>query len=325
MKVLLAAFVVVAALAGSAPCAAAAYPDRPVRIVVVVPPGTAADIMARTVAAKLAERLKQPFVVENRPGASSLIGSESVAKAPADGYSLLLFNSAQTGAASLDPKFPLDIERDFAPVGMLGRSPFILAVSSDFPAKTLAEFIALAKAQPGKINYGSGGYGSPSHLGMELLAIRAGITLTHVPYKGQAAYNPALATNEIQIALGTVPGFVPFVGTGRVRPFAAGGGKAPKEYPNIPTVAASGFPGFDLDIWLSLVTTAGSPPEAIKVLNDALRAILTDPATVAELEKKGFVTNPSTPEELGAFIKADLKNWQEVVQRANLADPAAIK
>jgi tripartite-type tricarboxylate transporter receptor subunit TctC len=325
MRVLHAALIAVAMVVGAAGEAAAAYPERPVRIVVVVPPGTAADIMARTIADKLAERLKKPFVVENRPGASSLIGSESVAKAPPDGYSLLLLNSAQTGAAALDAKFPLDLERDFAPVGMLGRSPFILAVSNDFPPKTLGEFIALAKARPGKINYGSGGYGSPSHLGMELLAIRAGIQLTHVPYKGQAAYNPALATNEIQIALGTVPGFVPIVSTGRVRPLAAGGLSAPKEYPDIPTVAASGFPGFDLDIWLSLVTTAGSPPEAVKTLNDALRAVLTDPATVAELEKKGFVTDPSTPEALGAFIKADLKNWREVVQRANLSSAASGK
>ena len=323
MRMLIAAWIAVAIIGVTPAAATAAYPDRPVRIVVVVPPGTAADIMARTIGAKLAERLKQPFVIENRPGASSLIGSDAVAKAPPDGYSLLLFNSAQTGAASLDPKFPLDVERDFAPVGMLGRSPFILAVSSEFAPKTVAEFIALAKAQPGKINYGSGGYGSPSHLGMELLAIRARIKLTHVPYKGQAAYNPALANNEIQIALGTVPGFLPIVGTGKVRPFAAGGPKAPKEFPGIPTVAASGFPGYDLDIWLSLVTTAGSPPEAIRTLNEALRAILTDPATVAELEKKGFVTDPSTPEDLGAFIKADVRNWKEVVQRANLTETAA--
>ena len=325
MRVLCVALVVAAVLMTGAGSAGAAYPDRPVRIVVVVPPGTAADIMARTVAARLGDRLRQSFVVENRPGASSLIGSESVAKAPPDGYSLLLLNSAQTGAASLDPKFPLDLERDFAPVGMLGRSPFILAVSSEFPAKTLAEFIALAKAQPGKINYGSGGYGSPSHLGMELLSMRAGITLTHVPYKGQAAYNPALGTNEIQIALGTVPGFMPIISTGRVRPFAAGGVKAPKEFPTIATVADSGFPGFDLDIWLSLVATAGTPPDVIKFLSDELRAVLGDPAVIADLERRGFVTDPSTPEALGAFIKADLRNWREVVRRANLKDPAAVK
>ncbi len=317
----IAAAVLLAACAG---VVSAAFPDRPLRIVVVVPPGTAADIMARTVAAKLSERLKQPVVVENKPGANSVIGSESVARAPADGYSLLLFNSAQTGAAALDPKFPLDVEREFAPVSMLGKSPYILAVSNDFPPKTLAEFVAYAKANPGKVNYGTGGHGSPAHLGMELLAIQAGIKLMHVPYKGQAQYNVALASNEIQIAFGTVPGFAPVVAAGKIRPLAAGGITAPKEFPNLPTIAST-YPGFDIDIWLSLVTTAGTPPDVVKRLNEEVRAVLDDPAVRADLEKRGFAVGGSTPEELGAFVRTDVQTWKDVVRRANLGEPAAAK
>jgi len=322
-KAAIAAGLMLAAVFGGGD-AGAAFPDRPLRIVVVVPPGTAADIMARTVAAKLGERLNQPVVVENRPGGNSVIGSEAVARAPADGYSLLLFNSAQTGSAALDPRFPLDVERDFAPVSMLGKSAYILAVSNEFPARTLSEFVAYAKANPGKVNYGSGGHGSPAHLGMELLAIQAGVKLTHVPYKGQAQYNVALSTDEIQIAFGTVPGFAPVVAAGRVRPLAAGGLVAPKEFPKLPTIAET-FPGFDIDIWLSLVTTRGTPPDVVKRLNEELRAVLNDPELRAELDKRGFVVTPSTQEELAAFIRSDLQRWKDVVKRANLTEPVAAK
>jgi tripartite-type tricarboxylate transporter receptor subunit TctC len=318
------AFLVAAAALWCAATSAISFPERPVRIVVVVPPGTGADIMSRTVANKLSELFKQSFVVENRPGGSSVVGSESVARANPDGYSLLLLNSAQTGSAALSPKFPLDLLRDFAPVALLGTSPYIFAASNAFPPRNMQELVAYAKANPGKINYGSGGYGSPAHLGVELLSIMAGIQLTHIPYKGQGAYNAALASDEIQIALGTVPGFVPFTSSARVRAFAAGGLKAPKEYPNIPTVAES-YPGYDLDIWYSFVTTAGTPREVIKILNDQIRIALTDPAVRADLDKKGYIAEPSTPEQLGAFIKRDIERWREVVKRANLSDPADSK
>ncbi|GIK86280.1 MAG: ABC transporter substrate-binding protein [Betaproteobacteria bacterium] len=309
----------------SAAAAHAAYPERPIRIVVVVPPGTGADTMARTIAQRLSEQMKQSVVVENRPGASSVVGSEAVARAAPDGYSLLLLNSAQTGAAALSAKFPLDLMRDFAPVAMLGKSPYIFAVSNAFPPKTVQEFIDYAKANPGRINYGSGGYGSPAHLGMELLAIMAGIRLTHVPYKGQAAYNAALATDEIQIAMGTVPGFLPVTSAGRARAFAAGGATAPKEYPAIPTIAGSGFPGYDIDIWYSLVTTAGTPPDVVRRLSEELRIALADPALRADLERKGYTASWSSPEDLGAYIRTDIDRWRDVVRRANLADPDARK
>lgn len=326
MKSVIPRFVTVfAVLLTAAHVAFAAYPDRPVRIVVISLPGGAADLMARTIGARLSEQLKQSFVVENRPGGSSLVGSESVARAAPDGYSLLLFNQAQTGSAALSPKFPLDLLRDFAPVSMLGTTPNIIAVSNAFPARTIQEFVALAKSNPGKINYGSVGYGSPSHLAIEILSSTAGIQLTHVPYKGQAAYAAALATDEIQIALGTVPGFVGLANSGRLRPFAAAGLKAPKEFPNLPTLNENGFPGFDLDIWFSLVATAGTPPEVIKLLNDEIRSALNDPAVRADMDKKGFVPKSSTPEELGAHIKADLERWKGIVKAAKLTDPAEAK
>jgi tripartite-type tricarboxylate transporter receptor subunit TctC len=318
------AFVAAAAMAGPATSALSAFPERPVRIVVVVPPGSAADILARTVAQKLTELFKTTFIVENRPGGSSVVGSQFVAQANPDGYSLLLLNSPQTGAAALNPKFPLDLVRDFAPVSMLGTTPYIFAVSNAFAAKNMQELVAYAKANPGKANYGSGGYGSPAHLGVELLSEMAGIKLTHVPYKGQAEYNQALVSDEIQIALGTVPAFMPFISSGRVRPFAAAGLKAPKEYPNIPRVAES-YPGYEVDIWFSLVTTAGTPREVIKILNDQIRIALTDPAVRADLDRKGYIATPSTPEQLGAFIKKDIEQWKEVVKRANLSDPADTK
>jgi tripartite-type tricarboxylate transporter receptor subunit TctC len=317
---LLAAFAIV----GATPRAIANYPERPIRLVVVVSPGSGADILARTLAKKLSEQLNTPVIVENRPGASSIIGSQSVARANPDGYSLLFLNSPQTGAAALDPGYPLDLEREFAPVSLVGWSPYILGVSKSFPAKTMQEFVDYAKANPGKINYASGGVGSPAHLGVELLCAMAGIKLTHVPYKSQGDYNIALIKDEVQIALGTVAGYIPFVSSGQIRPFAAGGQKAPKEYPNIPTVAAS-YPGYDVDIWFSVVTTAGTPREVIKILNHQIRVALADPAMIADLERKGFTVESSTPEQLGVIIKRDIENWKEVVKRANLSSPSGTK
>jgi len=298
--------------------ASAAYPERPVRILVGVPPGTGIDTMARAVAAKLSEELGQQFIVENRAGAGSNIATEAVARAAPDGYTLLMFNNAQTGNAALNPKLPFDAVRDFAPIAMLGTTPYIFGASPQFPAKNMQELIAMARSKPGAINYASGGHGSPSHLAVELLAAMADVKFKHIPYKGQAAYNPALVTDEVQFAMGTIPGFAALMSSGKIRPFAAGGKTRTREYPNMPTVAESGYPDFDVDIWFALVTTAGTPAPVIRTLNSAIVRILAMPAVKTDLERKGFTVTPSSPEELGKYIVRDVTRWKEVVKRANI-------
>ena len=300
------------------PAAQAAYPERPIRIIVPFPPGAGIDLVARMVATKLSGPLGQQIIVDNRPGAGGNIGAETVARSPADGYTLLLINNAQTVNAALNPKLSFDVDRDFAPLGMIGFSPLMLAASKELSATSVADIVRLAKASPGKLNYGSPGPGTPQHLSSELLNLLAGVKIVHVPYKGQGPATAALIANEIQVMFGTVAGFAPMIKANRVRPIATASAKRLKEYPDLPTIAESGYPAFDVSIWYALAAPAKTPPEIVKRFNDELRAMLVIPAERADFEQKGFEVTPSSPEELAAFIRNDLARWQDVVQKANL-------
>lgn len=299
----------------------AAYPDRPLRIIVPFPAGAGNDLFGRMIGQKLSVALGQPVVIENRSGAGGNIGTEAAAKSAPDGYTLLVINNAQTMNQALSPKTPFDVTRDFVGVALVAASPMLLVASNDFPAKNVAELVAYAKANPGKVNFGSSGYGTPQQFGAEMLASTAGVKMQHVPYRGQAPSNAALATNEIQMAFGTVAGFDALIKAGRIRPLAAAGSKPPKEYPNLPTVAQSGFPGFNVFIWYGLAAPAGTPAPIVTLLSDEIGKIMANPVNRAEFEDKGFEVTPDSSEAFTAFMKRDLAQWRDVVNKGNLTAP----
>jgi len=301
--------------------AKAEYPDRPIRLIVPFEPGAGADLLARTLGHKLSVVLGQQIVVVNRSGASGNIGSESVARAAPDGYTLLLFNNSQTLNAALNPKLSYDAVQDFTGIAMLATSPILLVASRKFQVTTVKDLVALAKKDPGKINYGSAGYGTPLHFAGELLNLMADIKLAHVPYRGQGASSAALIANDIELGFGTVAGFAPLIKEGFVHPIAAAGAKRMKELPDLPTIAENGYPTFDVFIWYGLVTPAKTPPEIVNQLYAAVVKILNEPADRADFEQKGYEVTPSTPEKLNDFIKSDVTRWKNLVQKANLAPP----
>ena len=314
------ALVLVALLAFTG-AASAAYPDRPIRIIVPFAPGAGADLLARVIGNKISLALGQPVIIVNHSGSGGNIGTEAAARSAPDGYTLLLFNNAQTLNASLNPKLSFDVVRDFAPVSMLATSPIILVGGKAFPAKTVPQLVALAKAHPGTINYGSAGYGTPLHFAGELLNVLADIKMVHVAYRGQGASSAALLANDIQVGFGTIAGFAPLVKSGLVNPIAAAGKKRLPDFPDLPTIAESGYPDFDINIWYGLVAPSGTPPDVIKRLHDVLADILADPTERADIEQKGYDVVPSTAEELGAFIKTDLARWRKLVVRAKITAP----
>jgi len=310
----------VVAFALATGAAVAAYPDRPIRIIVPFPAGAGNDLLGRMIGQKLSVALGQPVVIENRAGAAGNIGTEVAATAAPDGYTLLVINNAQTMNQALDPKVRFDVVRDFVGVAMVAASPMLLVSSNDFPAKSVPELVAYAKANPGKVNFGSSGYGTPQQFGAEMLSGMAGIRMTHVPYRGQAPSNAALVTNEIQIAFGTVAGFAPLVKAGRIRPIAAAGNTPPKEFPLLPTVGQS-YPGFSIYIWYGLVAPAATPAPIVKLLSDEIGKIMANPVNRAEFEEKGFEVTPASGEALTGFIKNDLSQWKTVVQQGKLTPP----
>jgi len=315
---LAAALAALLALTGGA---SADYPDRPIRIIVPFPPGAGNDLLARTVGNKLSTALGQQVIVINRTGGGGNIGTEAAARSAPDGYTLLIFNNAQTMNAALNTKLGFDVVRDFAAVSMLAETPIILVGGDKFPPKSVQELVAFAKAEPGKINFGSAGYGTPQHFAGELLNVMADIKMVHVPYRGQAASTEATMANNVQISFGTVAGLAPMVKGGLVHPIAAAGSSRAKEFPNLPTIAESGYPDFNVYIWYGIVAPAGTPPDIIKTLHDALGRILADPAEKADIEQKGFEVTASTSEALAAFIEADLARWKDLVQRAKMSPP----
>jgi tripartite-type tricarboxylate transporter receptor subunit TctC len=298
--------------------AAAPYPDRPIHIIVPFPPGAGNDLLARTIGAKLSDSLGQPVIIDNRAGAGGNVGTELAAHAAADGYTILIINNAQTINAAINQKLQFDVVRDFTGISMLATTPILLATSKAFPAKTVTDIVTLAKAQPGKINFGSPGFGTPQHFGGELLNFLAGIKLVHVPYHGQAAATQALISGDVQLAFGTVAGLAPMVDGGLVNPTAIAGDQRIGQYPDIPTIAESGFPTFNIYIWYGFVAPAGTPPEIVNRLNQELARILANRENAADLEKKGFAVSASSPSQLSDFIKSDAETWRALVKETNM-------
>ena len=294
---------------------AADYPARPVRWIVGYPPGGATDIIARLIGQRLSERLGQQFAVEDRSGAGSSIAAQDVVAAPADGYTLLLAANANAVNASLYPNLPFKFVRDIAPVGMICSAPFLLTANPAMPAKTFPEFIAYAKANPGKINMASPGIGTTPHLMYELLKMMTGIELTHVPYR--TGYIPDLLSGQVQVAFSTITQASQYVGDGRLRALAVSSAARSEVLPDVPAVGEF-VPGYDASGWFGICAPAATPAAVIDKLNTAINAIVAEPDTQARLVGLGVRPLSMTPAAFGRLIADDTEKWAKVIRSANI-------
>jgi tripartite-type tricarboxylate transporter receptor subunit TctC len=295
------------------------YPSRPIRMIVPFTAGTGMDILARTIGQKLSERLKVPVVVENRAGASGNIGTETVSKSPADGYTLLMTASTIVQNAALSRSVPYDPVRGFTPIGLVAIGNMALVVHSSVPAKSVAEFVALAKAHPGRLNYASPGSGTPHHLAMELFKLNFGVDVTHVPYKGTAGAVTDLLGGQVQAMFLPVHVALPQARSGKLRILAAGGSRRSPVTPDLPSLAEEGVRDIDVDIWYALFAPAGLPREMVSLLNAEIVAILAQSEVRDNLQKQGLDLVTGTPEELARLVETDLERWTRVVRAARIS------
>jgi tripartite-type tricarboxylate transporter receptor subunit TctC len=305
-------------LAGATDGRADVYPNRPIRIIVPTQAGAAQDIIARLLQPYLEKAFGQPVIVENRSGASTMIGTDAVAKAAPDGHTLLIVPTTFTVNAALNAKLTFDLERDFAPITVLVKNPLLFAVNAKVPAHTLAELVALVKADPGKFNYGTSGASTQAHLLLEMWTARAGIRMQHIPYRGGAPAALAVATGETQLVLLSPLGILPQIEAGMVRPLATGGLTRDPKFPDLPTAAESGFPGFEAVQWLGLLTTAGTPDDIVAKINLEVNRALRDPDLVAKLAMQGTTAAGGTAQEFKTLILNEVRNWKDVAQTANI-------
>jgi tripartite-type tricarboxylate transporter receptor subunit TctC len=297
---------------------AQSFPTKPVKIVVPYPPGGGNDIMARFIQPKLAEQWAQPVVVENKPGAAGNLGAGEVARAPADGYTLLVATSTIAMTPGLGQKVSYDLEKDLAPVAMIGATAMVIAVNPTVEAKTLPQLISLAKAQPGKLAYSTCGNASPMHLAGELLKLTARIDLVHVPYKGCA---PALADvmgGQLPIAFNTISNAAPFEKSGKVRILALVSAKRSSEFPNLPTAAEQGMTGYEADIWFGLFAPSATPRPVIAAVNGAVNKALADPEVQSRMRSQYYDPRPSSPDEFATFVKNEIAKWGRTIHDANI-------
>jgi tripartite-type tricarboxylate transporter receptor subunit TctC len=306
----------VAQTAASAPQAGAAqgYPNRTVKIVVPFAASGPADIYARFIAQRLGDELKQTFVVENKPGAGSIIGTDFAAKSPADGYTLLMMSNTQTINESLTPNKPFALMRDFVAVSPINSSDLMLVVHPSVPAKTVGELIALAKTKPGKINYASSGNGTPYHMAGELFKYLAGVDMTHIPYKGSAAARTDVVGGQVDVMIDAVTTMTEFSRDGRVRGLATTGRKRSTVMPEMPTVAEAGVPKYEMSIWLGIMAPKGTPAPIVARLNEEIRKIVSRPEVRDAWAKQGAFPMVMSTQEFTQFLDADIAQWATVVK-----------
>ena len=294
----------------------APYPSRPIRVVVPYPPAGTTDIVARLLAAKLTIALKQTVQVENKAGAGGAVGSDFVAKAAPDGYTLLLGATGPiTVSQSLSPKPSYDSIRDFAPISIVATVPTMLVVNPKLAATSVAELIALAKANPGKLNFASTGSGATPHLSGELFKLMAGVDIKHVPYKGSAPAVTDLIGGQVDLMFEQIPGAMPFVQSGQLRALAMGSAKRVGAYPNIPTVAESGLTGFDMVAWFGLLAPANTPSEVIKRLNAEVTQIMSTQEVKDKLVSIGAEPQASTTAEFSNTIATEIPKWRSLIEK----------
>lgn len=298
--------------------AQASFPSRTVSIVVPYTPGTGADVIARLMQPRLAERLKVAVVVENKVGASGAIGTETVAKAPPDGYTLLFTATSHGTVPALRRNLPFDPTKSFTPVALAATSALALVVGPQVPAATVGDFIALAKSKPGSLYYSSPGNGSPQHLTMELVKLESGIDVVHVPYKGSAGAASDLVGGHVQASIAALQTVAPFVASGRLRMLAVLSSERNAAFPDVPTMKELGHPALVVDTWYGIFAPAGTPPDVVARINSECNAILRLPDIRDALAKQGLAAVADRPERLGELVAQELERWTRVVANAHI-------
>lgn len=300
-------------------CQAQGYPNRPIRFVSPYPPGGAVDILARFLGQHLHDSLGQPVIVENRAGGSGIVGTAAVAKAPPDGYTLLMGSSGPLAVnPSLFPDLPYDTLRDLAPITMVAIVPSILAVHPSVPVKSVKELIAFAKANPGKLNFSSSGNGGSGHLAGEMFNLMAGIKMIHIPYRGTGPSVIGLLTGEVSLSVENMLSLLPHVKVGKARGLAVTSMKRSQAAPELPTIAESGLPGYSAGPWFAILAPAGTPRDVLGVLNREFLRILRRPDVVKRLSTDGGDVVAGTPEELAEYVRTEIRSWAKVIREANI-------
>ncbi|MBI1991249.1 MAG: tripartite tricarboxylate transporter substrate binding protein [Betaproteobacteria bacterium] len=297
---------------------AQAYPSRPIRIISIFPPGGGNDILCRAVAQKVTENLKQQVIVENRPGANGIIGTEVAARSAPDGYTITLIPSGHAVNASLYRKLPFDSVKDFTPITLAGSSPLVVALHPSVPVKSVKELVALARARPGQISYGTAGVGSSGHLAGALFENMTGTTLVHIPYKGMSLAVTDVIGGQVYMTFGTSLSVVPHVRSARLRALAVTGAQRSPALPDLPTVAESGVPGYEASLWYGFVGPARLPAAIVQRLNAEIAAALAAPEVRERLASQGVDARSSTADEFARLLVSDLERWAKVVQRLGL-------
>ena len=294
------------------------YPTRPVKIIVPFGAGGRAEVDSRVLAQHLSEALKQPFVVEDRPGAGSIIGTDVVAKSPPDGYTLLTMSNTHTTNESLVPNKPFQLMRDFVPVAGINYSDLVMVVHPSVPAKDLKEFIAYAKAKPGELNYASSGAGTPYHMAGELFKAMSGTNLVHVPHKASGEMRNSVIGGHVQMAFDAITTMAPNVKAGQVRALGTSAGKRSSVLPDVPTIAEAGVPGYESTIWLGIMAPAGTPKAIVDKLNAEINKVIARPDVKEAWDKQGAVALVMTPAEFDTYLRKDIEKWAQVVKTAGL-------
>jgi tripartite-type tricarboxylate transporter receptor subunit TctC len=298
--------------------AESAWPGRPIKLVIPYAAGGGSDIIARAIGGKLAERLGRPIIADNKPGGGGIIAVDAVAKAPPDGYTILFTTTAIATISAGRKTLPYDPVKDFTPIGEIGATPLLIVVARDSPIRTLGELVSQARAKPNSITYGSGGVGSMSHLGMELLDSVANVQMLHVPYKGMAPALTDLIAGRVTTALCTFASALPLMKGGRLRGLTVTGAQRSPFAPDLPTSAEAGFPGFHIDFWWGIVAPARIPTEVAKRLNEELNAVLAEAGTRELLAREAAVPVPGPPDQFGKLVSSDIARWTSLIRDAHV-------
>jgi tripartite-type tricarboxylate transporter receptor subunit TctC len=313
-RALVPAVLAIAALLGALSSRAQDYPSRTIRFIVPFGAGGPTDVFTRAIAEELRKELNQPYMLDNRPGAGTIIGTAEAARAAPDGYTLLMVSATQTTVETLSPNKPYKLMRDFVPVAALMNSELVMVVHPSVPANNLAEFIALAKAKPGTLNYASSGIGSNYHMAAELVKNLAGIDIVHVPYKGSTGARNDIIAGQVDMMFDSVPTMAPMIETGRVKPLGTSGRARSSALPNVPTLAEAGIPGYEATIWLGVMAPAGTPQAIVDRLNAEIGKILARPDIAAAWRAQGANPMIMKPDAFGGYMQSEIERWAKVIK-----------
>jgi tripartite-type tricarboxylate transporter receptor subunit TctC len=311
-------FAIVFAVVGNA--IGQTWPGRQIQLVVPYAPGGVVDFIGRTVGQRLSTQVGQPVVIDNRPGAGGIIGVDYAARSASDGHTIVVMDPAIVINPTMQEKVPYDVKKDLQAVAVIGSSPLVLVVNPSVPATTLSQLIEYARANPGKLNFVSAGIGTTPHMAGELLKLRAGISMTHVPYKGSGPAMADLVGGQVQIGFSSITAALPYIRDNRLRPLATTGSKRSPALSEVPTVIESGYPGFEVDLWLCIFSPASVPAPIVERLNGEIGKALEDQAVRAAFEKVGVEPRITSVEESTRFVRAEFEKWANVVRDANLKE-----